>query len=81
MPKADNRISSLPLTGTVVTHAVPSNVVVEHDAAGLNTILPSETGYVNAPWGDAIVIWELLKKTVAPAAGTPSALKFALNQM
>jgi hypothetical protein len=71
------KISSLPEIGTVVVHVLLLNVVVAQLAFGLKIITPFGTVAANA----LDVMVEQLKLIVAPEAGIPLALIWALNQM
>ena len=74
----ERKISSHPLTGTVVLQVLvaASNVVVAHEALGLKVITALGTVTENA----LDVMLEQLKVIVAPVLGIPLAEKLALNQ-
>src|ERR1700719_3121234 len=81
MANAESRISSLPLTGTVVVHCPPLNVVVAHVAFGSKMIFPAGAVKVTGLPFFGVTVTVELKKIVAPVEGTPLAEKLALNQM
>lgn len=77
------KISSLPLTGTVMSHlwSTVSNETTAQVADGENLIEESGTARV---WFTPLAmneIVEFVKVTVVPVLGTPVAVKLALNQM
>src|SRR5579871_2420971 len=79
----DRKISSLPLTGTVVTQVceAESNVVVAQVAVAENMTMAFGTGMLYGTPLAVKLMFPLRKYSRVPAAGTPLAEKLALNQM
>jgi hypothetical protein len=77
------KISSSPLTGTVVIHVfvIALNVVELHVAEGENVICALGAELLNGVPLPVVEIAESVKVMVAPVLGIPLAEKLALNQI